>query len=230
MPDVLIITDALSANLDTVALSAVAQMKRVIWEYSSARASQSTEAEVKSIQVDIVTAADLDNHPSSLTSDRLICPLTLSLPKSLFLTGKEVFAACADVQAMRQMVAAWHDAVGDGTYWLPIVLTAKGALFAEAIATTDSDAIPYQQPFHLNDVRRQPLYRLGQRLIKTLLAPPGVYLLQFGMDDHQMWFDRLLPFPDQPAIASVGVQTPDLFLCHWLCLTHQPIRDLSIIA
>lgn len=41
-------------------------------------------------------------------------------------------------------------------------------------------------------------------------------------------FDRLIPFPDEPAIASIGVQEPNLFICHWLCLTNQPILDLKI--
>lgn len=41
-------------------------------------------------------------------------------------------------------------------------------------------------------------------------------------------FDRLWPFPIAPAIASVGVQQPDLFACHWRCVTGQPIREITI--
>jgi len=87
----------------------------------------------------------------------------------------------------------------------------------------------YYQPVHLSDRHRQPLYRLGFQLLDVLSAPPAVYLLQFAWaEEYKVCFDRLIPFPDKPAIASVGVQTPDLFECHWLCITGQPIHDLVI--
>jgi hypothetical protein len=43
-------------------------------------------------------------------------------------------------------------------------------------------------------------------------------------------FDRLLPFPGEPALASLGVQQPDLFAAHWQCLRGQPLLDLQILA
>jgi hypothetical protein len=173
----------------------------------------------------------------------ILCPLTFNLPKALVFPGLEIFSQCQNIEAVRQQVVSWEIATGDGTYWLPIVLTAKGPLYAEAIAQSDlapselaESAVkapsiqksPYIQPFHLADVQRQPLYSLALRLLKTLNAPPAVYLMQFGMDDRHYWFDRLIPFPDQPAIASLNTQTPDLFTCHWRCLTGQPIRELMI--
>jgi hypothetical protein len=86
----------------------------------------------------------------------------------------------------------------------------------------------YAQPLHLPDRYRQPLYQLGQRLLGLVSASPAVYLLQFGFQGEEIVFDRLFPFPAAPAIASLGIQTPDLFECHWRCLTQQPIRDLRI--
>jgi hypothetical protein len=135
-------------------------------------------------------------------------------------------------------VAQWHYATGDGQLWLPIVHTAKGSLYAEAIgqiersltqgAATEEQA--YCQPVHLSDEWRQSAYELGFRLLRTLNAPPAVYLMQFGITEQTLYFDRLLPFPDLPAIASLGVQTPDLFLCHWHCLIGKPIYDLTIVG
>jgi hypothetical protein len=48
------------------------------------------------------------------------------------------------------------------------------------------------------------------------------------MLDNQIIFDRLWPFPASPAIASVKCQKPDLFACHWFCLTGKPIIELRI--
>ena len=98
--------------------------------------------------------------------------------------------------------------------------------YAEAIAPASPSG--YRQPLHLADHQRQPLYRLGQRLLSALSAPPAVYLLQFGYQGDRECFDRLWPFPAPPAIASLGTQTPDLFSCHWHCLRGQPLRDIVI--
>ncbi|NJK60110.1 MAG: hypothetical protein HC918_07560, partial [Oscillatoriales cyanobacterium SM2_1_8] len=75
----------------------------------------------------------------------------------------------------------------------------------------------------LSDRQRQPLYRAAFLLLDNLAAPPGVYLMQITVEPLQ--FDRLLPFPDRPAVASIGVQDPDLFTCHWHCLTGQPFTQ-----
>jgi hypothetical protein len=132
---------------------------------------------------------------------------------------------------LRQLVTElWGIPAGAGNYWLPIIATLRGSVFAEVIGQNEeTDA--YIQPIHLNDRQRQPLYRLGFQLLNHLQAPPSVYLLQFGWSDSQsLLFDRLIPFPDTPAIASVGVQSPDLFACHWLCLTEQPLPEIITCA
>jgi len=228
MPDVLIVTDPISIAPEVEVLSLADEMQQAILAESLSDSGETTIGDAKPRRVGIVSTLDFEKHPEQYR-DRILCALTLNLPEAISFPAKEIFLVCSDVEALRQMVAGWHYEIGEGTHWLPIVLTAKGALFAEAI-TTIPEAKSFQQPLHLNDAQRQPLYQLGQRLTKTLAASPSVMLLQFGMDDDQMRFDRLIPFPDTPAIASVGVQTPNLFRCHWRCLTHQPIRELTIMA
>lgn len=160
----------------------------------------------------------------TLPQDAILCPLTLNLPDLTF-PGQAIYQACRDVDGLRDR-ARPHAAVGAGSFWLPIVLTAKGALYAEAIAPSATSG--YHQPLHLTDRQRQPLYHLAQQLLQSLSAPPAVYLLQFGFQADQGCFDRLIPFPDTPSIASLDVQTPNLYECHWRCLTGQPIKDLQI--
>jgi len=110
-----------------------------------------------------------------------------------------------------------------------------GGRYAEAISRRQDGS--YHQPFHLRDRVRQPLYQLGFNLLSNLDASPAVYLLQFDLiesltkssSDHvEIRFDRLLPSPEEPAKASIGVQEPNLFDCHWLCITRSPIYDLVI--
>lgn len=182
------------------------------------------ESGVRPLQVKVITPHDWANSSVS-DADWLLCPLTLDLPNGLEFPARGVFDRCRAVEPMRQTVAAWAVATGDGAAWLPIVWTQKGPLFAEAIAQRETQ---YFQPLHLSDRQRQPLYALGQRLLRSLEALPAVYLLQFGYAEQGIWFDRLIPFPAEPAIASVGVQSPDLFQCHWRCLTNQPILELLI--
>jgi hypothetical protein len=162
----------------------------------------------------------------------LFLPLTLNLPSDLDWAEHFFYATCRDVAGLRQQVAPWGYPTGDGTLALPIVLTAKGPLYAEVIGPSPDPASLFVQPVHLSDTVRQPLYALGQRLLRSLIAPPAVYLLQFSIQENiseqRICFDRLLPFPDERAIARLDTQTPDLFMCHWLCKTHQPIRDLLI--
>ncbi|MFN3926232.1 MAG: hypothetical protein ACK4QL_02685 [Pseudanabaenaceae cyanobacterium] len=139
---------------------------------------------------------------------------------------QEIIRICQDVDALRELVAArWGIVKGRGNYWLPIICSLRGSVFAEVIGQTPTGK--YIQPVDLTDQQRQPLYRFGFQLLDYLNAPPAVYLLQFGWEGQgHLLFDRLLPFPAQPAIASVGVQVPDLFTCHWLCLTEQPIPEI----
>jgi len=174
----------------------------------------------------------------------LLCPLTLNLPNTFTWSRQNIYQQCRDIDTLRQMVAQqFACAIGYGSYWLPIVYTKKGPLYGEVIALAETQApgnqvleVPeanlsqssYYQPLHLSDVGRQSLYELGYRLLRSLSAPPATYLLQFGFQEQTICFDRLWPFPAAPAIASLGVQTPDLFTCHWRCLTDQPILDLAI--
>jgi len=142
----------------------------------------------------------------------------------------DIIATCENYTAIRNWVKQkfGFEYTDRGNFWLPIVLTARGAIYAEVITKIEGK---YHQPYHLKDDRRQPLYSLGLQLLDYVHASPAVYLLQFDYDSTKaILFDRLIPFPDSPAIASVGVQEPDLFECHLLCTTNQPIYDLVIKA
>lgn len=171
---------------------------------------------------------------SQLKDGATICPLTLDVPSDLMFPGRDVYRFCADVSAVRDRVQEQLQVpVGDGNFWLPVVWTAHGPLYAEAIALDvdkQSGELSYSLPLHLSDVWRQQLYELAYRLLASLNAPPATYLMQFGFVGNRICFDRLWPFPAAPAIASVGVQVPDLFACHWYCLTNQPIYDLQITS
>jgi hypothetical protein len=153
----------------------------------------------------------------------ILCPLTLKLPPDLRFWGSKVFAACQNLDTLRQVVTEMGYETGNLQFWLPIVHTAKGPLYAEAITHPH-----YQQPLDLDDQQRQPLYQLGYRLLTYLEAPPAVYLLGCGYQSGKLVFDRLIPFPTTAALASIKVQQPNLFVCHWRCLTGQPILDLLI--
>ncbi len=189
-----------------------------------------------SSEVQLMAAKSLHNGQAADETIRraIVCPLTLNLAGGFQFEQRPIYDACGDRDAMRLQAKTIGTRVGDGSVWLPIVWTSKGPLYGEVIGQTaasharaDGTSI-YQQPIHLGDRWRQPLYSLGQRLLSRLLAPPAVYLLQFGVDDDQICFDRLFPFPAAPALASLGVQVPDLFTCHWRCLTGQPVLDMVI--
>jgi hypothetical protein len=178
-----------------------------------------------------------NNQEQTLESkDLLLCPLTLNLPATLQFSAQPVYNTCRDVARLRHQVEQqWGQLTGDGNFWLPIVLTAKGPLYAEVIGLKDGrdvgNNVPsYYQPLHLSDALRQQLYQLGWQLLELLTAPPGTYLVQFGFQGQKIYFDRLWPFPGEPAIASFGVQSPDLFSCHWHCLTGLPLFELSIVG
>jgi len=166
--------------------------------------------------------------------DMIWCPLTLDVPKIINFPAQHIFQACTNVTSLRQRVqqkfgyqVADINQAGENLY-LPIVLTAKGPIYAEVIGETATTKL-YQQPVDLFDHQRQPLYHFAYQLLQFLSAPPAVYLLKFSYSQQDIIFDRLLPFPDFPAIASIGVQQPNLFTCHWHCLTNQPIIDLTIV-
>ena len=221
--DVLIVVDALPS-------AATAQMVSALKHSILNERQHDTGV----LTVAVVTASELVAD-QNMVGDRLLCPLTLDLPETLPFAAQALYTTCRQSDALWQRLEHWQYATGKGEYWLPIVLTAKGPLYAEVIgvkadtASTMLSSEPcYEQPVHLADVQRQPLYALAQRLLRSLNAPPAVYMMQFGWQDDVLCFDRLLPFPAAPAIASLNVQTPDLFACHWSCLTAKPLVDLAI--
>ncbi|MBW4578310.1 MAG: hypothetical protein KME42_01905 [Tildeniella nuda ZEHNDER 1965/U140] len=222
MSDVLIVVDVPSATTTQMASA----LKQAILTERESNAEART--------VDIIDSSDL-MADDAILDDRLLCPLTLNLPETLPFTAQTLYTTCRNTDALRQQLECWQYPTGAGAFWLPIVLTAKGPLYAEVIGvkantalTTHSLGSSYEQPIHLSDVQRQPLYALAQRLLRSLNASPAVYLMQFGWQGDTLYFDRLLPFPDAPAIASLNVQTPDLFTCHWSCLIGKPLTDLTI--
>ncbi|MEM9244165.1 MAG: hypothetical protein AAGA67_00270 [Cyanobacteria bacterium P01_F01_bin.153] len=190
--------------------------------------------------VKVVSTGGLQKALRDLETDRdIFCPLTTGLKvgdlseKTRSLSLFSAIIQCGDTKGVRQLVLdGLGYETGSGNFWLPIVVTGKGPLYAEAISV-DGLQGNYQQPFYLSDRQRQTIYRLGHRVLKLLDVPPAVYLLRLGLeadgkDVGKVWFDRVLPFPGEPAIASIGVQTPNLFECHWRCITGQPIRDITI--
>lgn len=168
--------------------------------------------------------------------DVLVCPLTLNIPPNLPFKNEAIYKACRDSGLRQQVAQQIGCETGDGYFWLPLVLTAKGPLYGEVIGLAKempenlSSNLNYYQPFHLSDALRQQIYQIGHRLLQLLSAPPAAYLMQFGFkSEGSICFDRLWPFPAAPAIASLGIQEPNLFACHWYCVTNQPILDLTII-
>jgi hypothetical protein len=151
-----------------------------------------------------------------------------------------VYGACAAVSEVRDWVqnTLGYSTVASaldtdqGKHWLPIILTARGPIYGEVIGLTDQGK--YHQPIPLADAIKQPLFHLAYELVHYLNAPPAVYLMQIKLaKDNQgelslLAFDRLIPFPSAPAIASVGVQEPDLFVCHSRCVQGQSITDVII--
>ena len=167
-------------------------------------------------------------------NETILCPLTLDVPETLLFPGQKIYQVCRDISSMRDRVLnQFSTDTGVGNFWLPIVLTTKGPLYGEVIGLEQNrlSSVPtYSMPFHFSDIWRQHLYKLAFRLLQSLSAPPATYLMQFGFEDNKIYFDRLWPFPAAPAIASVGLQFPDLFTCHWFCLTNVPIYDLQITS
>lgn len=245
MPKVLIVVD--SDGREITDSPTVKRMLSAIERAIAEDATPATSVEVVAANYlrskeEILGFQPSDGDNFSQLPEMLFCPLTLSLPEHLGLPFQAIIKACADVPGLRQQLAQeMQVAIGDGCFWLPVVLTAKGPLYGEVIALAEEFYekklpqnlllcdITYYQPFHLSDALRQPLYHMAYNLLQSLSAPPATYLVQFGLQKSEICFDRLWPFPTAPALASVGVQQPDLFTCHWYCLTAKPILDLTII-
>ncbi|OKH33707.1 hypothetical protein NIES2119_22565 [[Phormidium ambiguum] IAM M-71] len=177
-----------------------------------------------------------DLNSLNLPKDVVFCPLTLHIPRNFDFPQKAIFKACENVEFLRYLISEKFGYITrPGNFWLPVVLTQKGPIYAEAIASTSqlttellSEDLVYSQPVHFSDAMRQQIYEMAYNILKFLNASPATYLMQFGFIDREIWFDRIFPFPAAPAIASINTQTPDLFTCHWYCLTNQPILDLTI--
>jgi hypothetical protein len=189
---------------------------------------------VEAIQLDLDKPLLLaDPHSPALAqqiaSANIVVPLTWDLPTDLTFPGSSILAACRQIDALRDWVQQYQGCpTGEASFWLPLILTAKGIHYGEAIAICDTNPPSYQQPLHLTDGQRQPLYQLGWRLLQHLQATPSLYLLgcTYHYQGSGLLFDRLLPFPTEAVLSSC--QQPDLLTCHWLCLNHQPILEINI--
>jgi hypothetical protein len=187
--------------------------------------------------VEVVAASALWSQSSHLQSPNstIYCPLTIQLPDWFKFPAASIYKACRDIEGLRKWVErnlAYQTSNKDacsGDLWLPVVLTAKEALYGEVIA---EGVMPnsYEQPSDLTDDLRPSLYNLVDRLLESLSAVPSVYLLQFRLLGQEIVFDRLWPFPAAPAIASIGDRQPDLFACYWQCLLDRPIVGLNWAA
>lgn len=192
-------------------------------------------ADSPTTQVEVMAAATLWSKTVKLPrpDETLIyCPLTIDIPAWLSFPGQKVYQDCKDIKGRRQWVEknlGYQTSIGDswlGDLWLPIAVTPTefvyGAVIGEGIVPNS-----YEQPINLNKRVRRSLYDLAQSLLKSLEAPPSVYLLQFRLEGQTIVFDRLWPFPAAPTIASLRSQQPNLFSCYWQCLTHQSIANLT---
>ncbi|MBC8122335.1 MAG: hypothetical protein H7Y22_10905 [Gemmatimonadaceae bacterium] len=111
---------------------------------------------------------------------------------------------------------------------LPLVLSTRGLLFAEAIGVRGAY---HWQPEHLQDSQKQVLYAFARTLLyRSAQEPPtpGVYLVRFAVTPGALHFERLIPFPDESALVTRSSQIPDLFTCHWRCSLGLPVIDVLV--
>ena len=187
------------------------------------------------VAIEVISAGSLWSKGTRFIAEEsqtIYCPLTIQLPDYFDFPAKDVFSACRDIIGRRHWVEqnlGYKTSFGDhwlGHLWLPVILTKKGLLHAEVIG---EGAMPnsYEQPIILSSRHRQSLHHLARNLLDSLSAIPGVYLIQFSLHNNEIVFDRMWPFPAAPALASLRVQDPDLFTCHWQCLIDRPITELT---
>ncbi len=187
--------------------------------------------------VEIVSAATLWSRNSRTVKkdkniDAIYCPLTIQLPEHFDFPQRKIYSACKDINMRRRWVEknlGFKTSVGDswlGHLWLPVILTDK-PLFAEVIGE-GSMPNSYEHPVSIPKRQQKSLHGLAEQLLDSLDAPPATYLLQFSLYNGEIVFDRLWPFPAAPALITLKTQRPDLFTCHWHCLTKKPVAKVSI--
>ena len=189
------------------------------------------------VMVEIVSAATLwSKHSRGINRSRdektIYCPLTIQLPEYFDFPEKRIYSACKDINSRRKWVEknlGLKTSVGDswlGHLWLPIILTDK-PVYGEIIGE-GSMPNSYEQPIAFPNRQRQSLHDLAAKLLESFEASPATYLLQFSLYKGEIVFDRLWPFPAAPALITLKTQKPDLFTCHWHCLTKQPLPEIGI--
>ena len=187
--------------------------------------------------VEIVSAATLWSKSSRIIKkdrsyDAIYCPLTIQLPDYFDFPQRKIFSACKDINSRRRWVEknlGFKTSVGDawlGHLWLPIIMTDKPT-FGEVIGE-GSMPNSYEHPVAIPKRQQKSLHNLAEQLLDSLSAPPATYLLQFSLYNGEIVFDRLWPFPAAPALITLKTQQPDLFTCHWNCLTEQKIGKIGI--
>jgi hypothetical protein len=176
---------------------------------------------VESVQ--FMTVAEL---PAVANPKAIYCPMTLAVPPTFEFWGQSIGRSCQDIDRLRDLAATTTRVkVGDGgNLWLPIVWTAQDPIYRDVIGEGEDGN--YLQPVDLSDLDRNAIYEFGCQLLTQLTAPPATYLVQFSKSETGIIFDRLFPFPAIPALVSIGVQQPDLFDCHWRCITRQSIGNV----
>ncbi|MGF1590269.1 MAG: hypothetical protein ACFCU7_13685 [Pleurocapsa sp.] len=200
-------------------------------------ALQRSIANSSSKVIEIVSAAALWSRSSKINkidqnNDSIYCPLTIQLPDYFDFPQRRIYSACKDINARRRWVEknlGFKTSVGDswlGHLWLPIIMTDK-PMFTEVIG---EGPMPnsYEHPVGIPKRQQKSLHALAEQLLDSLDALPATYLLQFSLYNGEIVFDRLWPFPAAPALITLKTQQPDLFTCHWHCLTNQPIANISI--
>ena len=190
----------------------------------------------QSHEIEIISGADLWSksiYLSESSPDLIYCPLTIKLPDWFRFPAQGVYDACRDLESRRRWVKQrfGYQTSQDNSYlgdlWLPVILTDKELIYGSVIS---EGMIPndYQQPYDLPLDVYPKLKQLASDLLNSIDAIPSVYLVQFRLLGHDIIFDRLWPFPATPAVASINVQQPDLYACHWLCLSNQPLPQPQI--
>ncbi|WP_287129840.1 hypothetical protein [Candidatus Cyanaurora vandensis] len=116
----------------------------------------------------------------------------------------------------------WPDSRVDVLY-LPIIWTARGPLYGEAIARCGDF---YIQPWDLSDSERQGYYQLARATLGDQ-TPAGVYLLTFEPKQGQTVAVGFTAMPTDAALVSVVVQQPDLFLCHCYAAAGLPVVEVQ---